>query len=391
MPRQQIPFAVPHPVPPLNLEEVKFWLMIMQEHAVFIKAGLPADDMERMNEAQSFFQGFGALRARADKVQSEKKFGELVADAQSLVRDFYHFKRRLLRRMLACKLGGNNFPLFLDHLAREAEYFLRLLDKMRHDRSPFVVVSTARENAFWVRLMDDHTRFIRQKFDPSERNLIKTIEGFSEDFDGLQLEGQDWVSMLGSGSGGNPPSYGRYLQDVRFAVLRLRDFKRAITEMIAECKLLGILPEMMAEHVRCEAEHFLMILSMIDKGLLKEDADCGQEEEIEEIEEIEEPIQCEPEPVMEECPVFLEEEPREKTPCVSETPEQPEIAPVLPTLNADKDIKDAGDDEEEEDEDEDDEEDLVVPPPPPSPKPPVTSKKYKWSGKWPRALGKIRD
>ena len=96
MPRQTVSYMVPHPREPLNLEEIKFWLGIMQEHALFIKAGLPCERNDLIDEVESFHQEFEMLRVRAEKVQSEKKFIELVNDAYSTVKDFYCFKRQLL-------------------------------------------------------------------------------------------------------------------------------------------------------------------------------------------------------------------------------------------------------------------------------------------------------
>ena len=62
----------------VNLEELKFWLSIMQEHALFIKAGLPADRKEAIQQAQEFYRCFGALLAKVNTISSDKKFSELI-------------------------------------------------------------------------------------------------------------------------------------------------------------------------------------------------------------------------------------------------------------------------------------------------------------------------
>ncbi|MDF2634146.1 MAG: hypothetical protein K0R78_1020 [Pelosinus sp.] len=279
MPRQLMSYMVPEPLEPLNLEEVKFWLRIMEEHALFIKSGLPCDHEDLIDEAQSFYQDFGALRTRAERLQNDKKFMELVNDTQALLKEFYTFKRDLLHRMLECKLGGYNFPLLLDHMAREAEYFMRLLEKIKNGKMALSGGMKAQESVFWLRIMADHAKFISHLLDPSERNLIETANGFSQEFDDLYLQGRDFSSMLQ----GYPEvaSFKRFLQDVRAAVLRIRDFKRAAEEMIRECRLVGLIPSLLADHVRREADHFLLILTMMEKGIMKNSTlaslECNEE------------------------------------------------------------------------------------------------------------------
>jgi hypothetical protein len=267
MPRQITSYMVPEPLEPLNLEEVKFWIRIMEEHALFIKSGLPCDKTDLIDEAQSFHQDFGALLTRAERLQNDKKFMELINDTQALLREFYTFKRDLLHQMLECKLGGYNFPLLLDHMAREAEYFMRLLEKIKGGKVALSSGMKAQENVFWLRIMADHAKFISHLLDPSERNLIQTANAFSQEFEDLYLQGRDFSSMLQGYT--EVPSFKRFLQDVRAAVLRIRDFKRAAEEMITECRLVGLIPALLADHVRREADHFLLILTMMEKGIMK--------------------------------------------------------------------------------------------------------------------------
>ncbi|MCE5285232.1 MAG: DUF2935 domain-containing protein [Pelosinus sp.] len=266
MPRQ-IVYGVPQPIEPLNMEEIRFWLGIMQEHAMFIKQGLPCERTDLKNEAESFNKEFCQLRERAEQCSGEKKYSALVADAYNTVKDFCRFKRQLIELMLCGKLHGCNFPLLLDHMAREAEYVLRLLDKMRDGKVAISDAAKAQEAIFWLRIMADHAKFMAHLMDPSEYNLIGAANEFSEEFDTLYLQGNDFASMLQCS--GQFPVFKRFIKDMRSAVMRLRDFKKASREMIAECKLVGLIPEELAAHVLREADHFLLILAMMEKGIMK--------------------------------------------------------------------------------------------------------------------------
>ncbi|MDU4959660.1 MAG: DUF2935 domain-containing protein [Sporomusaceae bacterium] len=249
----------------INLEELKFWLSIMQEHAVFIKAGLPVNRKDAIQEAQEFYRCFGALLAKADGINSDKKFKELVRQSTGKVEEFLRFKRRLLRLALRGELCGCLYPSLLDHMAREAEYFLRLLESMK-DCKPFQLWSKTRELSFWLRLMSDHDDFIRQMLDPSEVILIETTEGFTTEFDGLFRQSLDFSSML-RGANENVPSFGRFLQDSRAATTRLRDFNRALYGMLEDKRVLGLMTPLFADHVRREADHFLMVAAMLENNL----------------------------------------------------------------------------------------------------------------------------
>ncbi len=384
MPRQQISYIVPEPLEPLNLEEVKYWLRIMQEHALFIKAGLPCENTDLLDEAQAFYQEFESLRLRADRVQNDRKFTELANDTQSLVREFYIYKRNLLHLMLECKLGGSNFPLLLDHVAREAEYFIRLLDKNKNGKVIANGESKAQENTFWLRIMADHTKFISHLLDPSERNLINTANSFSEEFDDLFMQGRDFSSMLHNYT--EVASFKRFIQDTRAATIRLRDFKRAAEEMIVECRLVGIIPALLADHVRREADHFLMILGMMEKGVMK-NIPITAMEEFEEIEEIM--------PIQENCESYksykiMKPERDKETPLLEDERVIDDVnvnvdvdgivEEKIKSKNQGKEVAKQGNAEIKTKEKK-----------PTSSQPQGNDGKYKWSGKWPRQLGKKND
>ncbi|MBP2662744.1 MAG: hypothetical protein H6Q71_692 [Firmicutes bacterium] len=69
------------------------------------------------------------------------------------------------------------------------------------------------------------------------------------------------------------PAFDRFLQDSRGATVRLRDFKQAIHEMIVQNRMLSTIPAVLADHVRREADHFLLVLSMMEKGVIKVEKD----------------------------------------------------------------------------------------------------------------------
>lgn len=332
MPRQAITYTVPQPLEPLNIEEMKFWLQIMQEHAQFIKAGLPCDDTALIDEAESFYKEFECLLQKVEKVKSLKQCSELIIEVYDAVKEFYCYKRELLQAKLACRLGGTNFPLFLDHISREAEYFLRLLEKMRNGRIVLKEASQTQELVFWLRIMADHVKLICHLLDPSERGLVRVANEFSCQFDQLVLQGRDFASMLHCHEG-EVMAFRRFILDVRTDVQRLRDFKNAAEDLIAECRLLGIIPELLADHMRREAEHFLLLLAMMERGLMKHSQDAF----IEDVPCIDEDY-AERETVIVPPPKDSQPKPKEedeRPPVLSSKAHKPpkfEVSPVIETI-----------------------------------------------------------
>ena len=84
MPRPTVVNAKRQPAPPLNVEELKFWLRIMEEHALFINSGLPSDNAGLISEAENYQQEFASLQAQAEGAQNERRFAELVAETRVL-------------------------------------------------------------------------------------------------------------------------------------------------------------------------------------------------------------------------------------------------------------------------------------------------------------------
>lgn len=160
------------PFPPLTMCEIKFWLRIMREHALFIKLGLPCDQTELQQEAQCFITVFGDLEKQACRVECEQAFVDFVNQTAIVVKNIFAFKRHVLHLLIECKIrGGANYPLLIDHVSREALYFLKLLDKIRDGEMKYPVDAIVSENVFWLKIMADHLKFIRGLLDPSENEL----------------------------------------------------------------------------------------------------------------------------------------------------------------------------------------------------------------------------
>ena len=242
-----------------RLEEARFWTRIFQEHALFIKLGLPADQKKAREEAQSLIDIFSDLRKRLDK--ADKLEGDLLNNLIKAVKSIIMFKAELLRQIIQCKEApGSNYPLLLDHIRREAERFLGLLLKpVPKDPLELLLV----QEVFWLRIMKEHIEFVIHLLDPSERELIEQAEEFRKTFSRLLETARDLESMDDT----MPKHFNtviRFTEDVVRNTIQLRDFKAAAFELATLCKLLSIVSTpLLLDHIRREADKFLSELEVL--------------------------------------------------------------------------------------------------------------------------------
>jgi hypothetical protein len=225
----------------------------MQEHALFIKLGLPADQPRLRRKAKKFIRIFKALRARLEMVS--RLDGELLRDLIRAVRAIIAFKAKLLRLLIQCKAApGSNYPLLLDHIRREAIHFLDLL-RTPVPEDPLQLL--LQEEVFWIRQMKEHIEFIIHLLDPSERELIRQSIEFRKTFSRLLETARDLQSMAQT----RPRDFNRvirFTEEVIGNTIQLRNFKAAAFELAKLCEILSIISTpLLLDHLRREADKFL--------------------------------------------------------------------------------------------------------------------------------------
>lgn len=245
----------------LNLRRVQFWLRIMKEHSLFMKLGFACSDVELIRQADEFYCVFEDLERRSCNIRCDEEFGVFVDRLLVSVNNIFSFKRHVLHLIIECKIGGANYPLLIDHISREAMYFMKLLQKIQNGTMKHPVDSIISDNVFWLRHMADHARFIAGLLDPSERGFIEKANAFAVQFEQLQLQARDLDSMLWRFHPNN--DLVRFEKDVTDATLQIRNFKEAARDLISVCKVVSLIPPLLADHVLREAEYFLEVLEEI--------------------------------------------------------------------------------------------------------------------------------
>ncbi|GLC31254.1 DUF2935 domain-containing protein [Clostridium omnivorum] len=296
-----------------SLELNMFFMRIAKEHSIFLEAGFTTKNPQLINRAEQLKNVFSQLLVENIRLSNGiispevAKSGEFVTDltleaeretqyyagiaidpnitrmetmvlgtengriTPSLVRmvndlnnraiyaaeQLAAFKKGLLQDVLACKVFTTNYPLLLDHILREAIFYLRLLRKLQNREEADLTREAAYQETFWNRIMAEHSKFIRGLLDPTEVKLFNTANDFGEKFDKLTAEAKELSSNLNL----LPAVTSRSLNNTE----DLRDFKRQGTEGLIQCKIKSIAYPLLGDHVVREANHYIRILNDFKK------------------------------------------------------------------------------------------------------------------------------
>lgn len=171
------------------------------------------------------------------------------------------FKSRLLNDVLACRVFTFNYPLLLDHILREARFYLNMLKRIQNRTTVDPVADMVQQEIFWNRIMAEHAKFIRGLLDPTEVQLFNTADNFGKQFDELTAQAQ----MILNQTTGIPA----VTEESRRATTAIRDFKKQGTEGLITCKIRSIAHPLLGDHVVREANHYLRLLNIFETGMGK--------------------------------------------------------------------------------------------------------------------------
>ena len=298
-----------------SLELNLFFIRIMKEHAFFIEAGFSPKDQSLAQQADTLKCEFAMLLAEtimlADGVISPEVLssGELVTkftfDAERAT-EFYSgiqldtelthmelsldknmnpaissllvdqvsalnqktitattvladYKSKLLQDILSCKIMTFNYPLLIDHILREAHFFLKILYQLQNRQVVNILEEIIDQEKFWDRIMAEHAKLIRGLLDPTEVALFDTANRYGKEFDELTQQAMTMTKQTTILPQLSSKTYK--------ATVSLRDFKTAATEGLLHCKIKALAVPLLGDHVLREANHYLRLLNTFNGRL----------------------------------------------------------------------------------------------------------------------------
>jgi len=231
----------------MALADLTFWTDQLREHALFMEMLLPIEHYPEHHEKAAMFKGeYEMLFQRAlDTPVEETAIRNLSDMFVPRVRALVAFKRQILDEQTSGKIYSLLWPLFLDHIAREAERFAQrqemfMSGQAQWDRDEII--------NFWGQIMAEHSQFVAHLLDPTEVELInqalETNRKFRQIMREHALEGnKDPVTALAD---------------------HIIDFKTTALQAVEAAKVKSIITPDLADHIRREAVFFSMELRRAD-------------------------------------------------------------------------------------------------------------------------------
>lgn len=177
--------------------------------------------------------------------------------AIELISSLIQFKSIILSNVLSCKMFTNNYPLLIDHIMREAKLYLSMVQHLQSGEEFNIESEALEQEAFWNRIMAEHSKFIRGLLDPTENDLISKANDFGNEFDQLTEEAKEAMD--------NTISEAQVTTDSLEATKAIRDFKAQGTQGLIECKVKSIIIPLLGDHTLREANHYLRLLKIFAK------------------------------------------------------------------------------------------------------------------------------
>lgn len=116
------------------IEEEKFWNRQMAEHAKFISHLLDPTESDLIIKANNFAVQFDRLEQIVQGgEEGTKTLGQITQETIMSTRALRDFKAAGTDGLLACKIKSIINPLLADHVLREANHYLRILNRSKRD------------------------------------------------------------------------------------------------------------------------------------------------------------------------------------------------------------------------------------------------------------------
>jgi len=183
----------------------------------------------------------------------ERMVSLLNQKAIDLVGALIHFKSAILSNVITCKMFTNNYPLLIEHILREAEHYLNHIYTLQNAEEINKASEALEHEAFWNRIMAEHSKFIRGLLDPTENELIIAANNFGNQFDELTNEAKQAIDKT--------IPLEKVTQDSLEATEAIRKFNTQGTQGLIECKIKSIIIPLLGDHVLRESNHYLRLLN----------------------------------------------------------------------------------------------------------------------------------
>jgi len=117
-----------------------FWDKIMMEHAEFIRGLLDPTEEELIDTADEFAHEFKCLRKEA-LAMTDATIDSVTDETLCQTIQLKNFKQEATVGNASCEIRYIILPLLADHVLREANHYIRLLESLHQNRGIYILTS----------------------------------------------------------------------------------------------------------------------------------------------------------------------------------------------------------------------------------------------------------
>lgn len=185
-------------------------------------------------------------RQRGVSSEEYRRVRQLNQMSLRLLDGLISFKETILKNVLSCEMFTMNYPLLIEHIIREAKLYREYIE-MLEGCGDISGQSMQEIECFWNQIMMEHALFIRGLLDPTETELFNSADKFAKEYSELLEHCRHAHDQT-------------LTSDSLAKTVKFRDFKRAGTEGIEQCKIRSVILPLLADHVLREANHYIRLL-----------------------------------------------------------------------------------------------------------------------------------
>ncbi|WP_236838589.1 DUF2935 domain-containing protein [Caldalkalibacillus salinus] len=253
----------------VSMFEHTFWLQVLGDHARFIFYTLSPAEAEYIQQAQHFIQLNDHLleQARQMKNASDQNWTELAQHAYSAAESIRQFKLQIISVHLSCEIDIALTPTFLNHMVNEVEEYLRILTYLIRGEVPPILHPVHHHN-IWLLDAAGHAAAIKGDIDPVEKKVAKKAEAFQTTFEDFYIKAREMAGFIRARQD-LFPALQQFNADTSLEITLFYHFLEELEEMRLDCRRLGTLMPLMADHMAREECYYLIKLHEVDPTNVK--------------------------------------------------------------------------------------------------------------------------
>lgn len=259
-------------------DEHSFWLEMLQDHAYFVRDGLPANETEYVKIAKQFIAFYDDLLGNLQSIPRQAGYQDsqmidFSRKAWKVAKNYYDFEGTLQSLRIDNKINLNLSPTYLNGTLSENQEYLRILSYLVQGQEP-VRLSATQLMDLWLEDQLGHAVLFENLLDPIEVGANLAAQEFKRRFQLYIVQNHHLKNYLRV----KQPGFARqqeFIYEVGMTTLEMNQFIKNMVGKYKENTLLSKSNLRFLEHHFPETCYFLAQLSYYEPRLQTKVGNCS--------------------------------------------------------------------------------------------------------------------